>query len=56
MITCSGKFTVCVFSECLSIFVCVSFPFGFEGGPLDIIVLVPDHCLSFYLVPLVRDH
>ena len=25
-----------------------SFPLGFVGGMLDLIVLVPDHCLSFY--------
>ena len=25
-------------------------PFGFEGGMLDLIVLAPDHCLSFYFV------
>ena len=28
--------------------VCASFPFGFEGGVWDLIVVVPDHCLSFY--------
>ena len=26
-----------------------SFPFAFEGGMWDLIVLAPDHCLSFYL-------
>ena len=30
--------------------VCASFPFGFEGGMWDLIVLVPDHCLSFYFI------
>ena len=25
-----------------------SFPFGSEGGMWDLIVLVPDHCQSFY--------
>ena len=25
------------------------FPFGFEGRIWDLIVSVPDHCLSFYL-------
>ena len=30
-------------------FVClVVFPFGFGGGVWDLIVSVPDHCLSFY--------
>ena len=24
------------------------FPFGFEGGVWDLIVLIPDHCLSIY--------
>ena len=27
----------------------VSFPFGFESGLCDLIVLVPDHCLSYYI-------
>ena len=31
--------SVCVFSY---------FPFGFEGRVWDLIVSVPDHCLSFY--------
>ena len=26
--------------------VCVCFPFGLAGGMWDLIVLVPDHCLS----------
>ena len=26
------------------------FPFGFEGGIWDLIILVPDHCISFYFV------
>ena len=30
--------------------VCPSFPFGIEGGMLDVIVLVPDHCLSVYFI------
>ena len=28
---------------------CPSFPFGIEGGMWDVIVLIPDHCLSIYL-------
>ena len=28
--------------------VCPSFPFGFQGGIWDVIVLIPDHCLSIY--------
>ena len=26
------------------------FPFGFDGRMGDLIVSVPDHCLSFYLI------
>ena len=29
-------------------FVCASFPFGFLVGMWDLIVLVTDHCPSFY--------
>ena len=29
-------------------YVCVSFPFGFEGGMWDLIIVIPDHCLSIY--------
>ena len=36
-----GLSSICVFSY---------FPFGFGGGMWDLIVSVPDHCLSFYLV------
>ena len=28
---------------------CPSFPFGFEGGMWDLIVLIPDHCLFKFL-------
>ena len=31
-----------------SIYVFRYFPFGFEGRMWDLIVSVPDHCLSFY--------
>ena len=34
----------CPFINC----VCASLPFGFAGGMWGLIVLVPDHCLSFY--------
>ena len=43
------RFTVRVLRECLSVCVCASFPFGFEGGIWDLIVLILDHCLSIYL-------
>ena len=49
MATCLGK--SCSFGlPCvvLSIYVFISFPFGFEGRMWDLIVSVPDHCLSFY--------
>ena len=35
------KFSVCQIS---------SFPFGIEGGMWDVIVLIPDHCLSIYFL------
>ena len=41
--------TVGVFRGHLSICGCV-FPFGFEGGMRDPIVVIPDHCLSIYFV------
>ena len=42
-----------VYCACLSwafvkFHVCPSFPFGIEGGMWDVIVLIPDHCLSVY--------
>ena len=37
---------LCVFLEHLSVCVCASFPFSFEGGMWDLIVLIPDYCLS----------
>ena len=44
---------VCVYAcvcvrACVRACVCVCF--GFEGGMWDLIILVLDHCLSFYLV------
>ena len=41
------RFTVHAFRELLSIYVCTSFPFGFEGGMWDLIVIIPDHSLPF---------
>ena len=40
-------FTVRVFLERFIIF-CMFFPFRCEGGMWDLIVVVPDHCLSLY--------
>ena len=50
------KFSVCVkerqdrlaFRKLPSIYLFSYFPFGFEGRIWDLIVSVPDHCLSFY--------
>ena len=50
MTTCLGN--SCSFSLlCVSfvnVSVCAPFPFGFEGGMWDLIVVVPDQCLSFF--------
>ena len=37
-----------VFRKLLSVYVFSYFPFGFEGRIGELIVLVPDYCLSFY--------
>ena len=42
------RFTVSAFRKLLSIYVFSYFPFGSEGRMWDLIVSVPDHCLSFY--------
>ena len=42
------RFTTSAFRKLLSIYVFSYFPFGFEGRMWDLIVSVPDHCLSFY--------
>ena len=34
---------------CVCVCVCDFFSFGFEGGMWDLLVYVPDHCLSVYL-------
>ena len=33
---------------------CASYPFSFEGEVRDLIVLVPDHCLSFFFAGSLR--
>ena len=43
-------FTASAFRKPLSIYVFSYFPFGFEGMLWDLIVSVPDHCLSFYFL------
>ena len=57
MTTCLGKemfirFTARAFHKLLSIYVFSYFPFGFEGRMWDLIVSVPDHCISFYFTLL----
>ena len=42
------QFTGRAFRKLLSIYVFSYFPFSFEGRIWDLIVSVPDHCLSFY--------
>ena len=44
------RFTASAFRKLLSVYVFSYFPFGFEGGMWDLIVSVPDHRLSFYLL------
>ena len=46
------RFTASAFRKLPSIYVFSYFPFGFEGRMWDLIVSVPDHCLSFYLTSL----
>ena len=42
------QFIVRVFRERLSVCMCPSFPFDFEGYLWELIVSVPDQCLSFF--------
>ena len=42
------RFTASAFRKLLSVYVFSYFPFGLEGRMWDLIVSVPDHCLSFY--------
>ena len=44
------RFTASAFRKLLSIYVFSYFPFSIEGGMWDLIVSVPDHFLSFYLI------
>ena len=41
-------FTASAFRKLPSIYVFSYFTFGFEGRICDLIVSVPDYCLSFY--------
>ena len=38
------RFTVCSFRDRVSVCMCASFPFGFEGRIWNLIGLVPDYC------------
>ena len=49
MTNCLGKSCSFGLPRVLSVYVFSYFPFGFEGRMWDLIVSVPDHCLSFYL-------
>ena len=42
------RFSANAFRKLPSIYIFSYFPFGFEGRLWDLIVSVPDHCLSFY--------
>ena len=42
------RFTASAFRKLPSVYVFSYFPFGFEGRIWDLMVSVPDHCLSFY--------
>ena len=42
---------MCLSCTFKNICVCLSFPFGFEGGKLDLVVFIPDHYLSINFRP-----
>ena len=46
-------FAASAFRKLSSIYVLSYFPFGFEGRIWDLIVSVPDHCLSFYFIHIL---
>ena len=48
------RFTASAFRKLLSVYVFSYFPFGFEARMWDLIVSVPDHCLSFYFLKLLK--
>ena len=57
MTTCLGKSCSfgCVSWALVKFCVCSSFPFGIEGRMLDVIVLVPDHCIFLTLKNWAQD-
>ena len=50
------RFAAGAFRKLPSVYVFSCFPFGFEGRMWDLIVSVPDHCLSFYFVQMSDFH
>ena len=46
--SCSFGLPLAPFVNCCQFMHLVIFPFGFEGKMWDLIVSVPDHCISFY--------
>ena len=48
--SCSFGLLCASFVNILSICVCASFSFGFEGGMWDLIVFIFYHCLSIYFI------
>ena len=52
------RFTARAFRKLPSIYVFSYFPCGFEGRMWDLMVSVPDHCLSFYFlnIPILCYH
>ena len=50
--SCSFGFPRVPFVDCRQFMYLVISPLGFEGRMWDLIVSVPDHCLSFYLAYL----
>ena len=42
--------------QILCVCVCPSFPFGIEGGIWDVIVLIPNHCLSVNFVDVKKGY
>ena len=48
------RFAASAFRKLPSIYVFNYFPFGFEGRMWDLIISVPDHCLSFYFAARMK--
>ena len=50
------RFSASAFRKLPSIYIFSYFPFGFDGRMWDLIVSVPDHCLSFNFSIRFRFH